>query len=47
MKCPRCQSHYIRKNGKPKGRQNYIFSEFGRQFIEYKNQKCFSDEINR
>ena len=39
MECPRCDSNHIRKNGK----QNYICVACGRQFIEYHNQKGYSD----
>ncbi len=47
MECPRCDSNHIRKNGKQRGKQNYICAECGRQFIEYHNQKGYSDEIKR
>ncbi len=47
MECPRCKSHHIRKNGKQRGKQNYICADCGRQFIEYHNQKGYSDEIKR
>ncbi len=47
MECPRCKSHHIRKNGKQRGKQNYICADCARQFIEYHNQKGYSDEIKR
>lgn len=47
MECPRCNSYHIRKNGKQRGKQNYICADCGRQFIEYHNQKGYSDEIKR
>uniref|UniRef100_A0A1D9GAK3 Transposase n=1 Tax=Moorena producens (strain JHB) TaxID=1454205 RepID=A0A1D9GAK3_MOOP1 len=34
MKCPRCQSCQIRKNGHRRGKQNYQCFDCGRQFVE-------------
>ena len=34
MKCPRCQSSHIRKNGHRRGKQNHICADCGRQFVE-------------
>jgi transposase-like protein len=34
MQCPVCQSRHIRKNGRKKGKQNYICVDCGRQFID-------------
>jgi hypothetical protein len=34
MKCPQCQSTSYRKNGRRKGRQNYLCKNCGRQFLE-------------
>ena len=47
MKCPRCDSNHICKNGKQRGKQNYICADCGRQFIEYHNQKVYSDKMKR
>ena len=47
MKCPRCDSNHIRKNGKQQRKQNYICADCGPQFIEYHNQKGYSDEMKR
>ncbi|WP_256364366.1 transposase-like zinc-binding domain-containing protein [Nostoc piscinale] len=47
MECPRCNSSHIRKNGRQRGKQNYICADCGRQFIEYHNQKGYGDEIKR
>ena len=47
MKCPCCDSNHIRKNGKQRSKQNYICAQCSRQFIEYHNQKSYSDEIKR
>ena len=34
MKCPRCESDQINRNGHKCGRQNYICRQCGRQFLE-------------
>lgn len=34
MECPRCVSTHIRKNGKQRGKQDYICVKCGRQFID-------------
>ena len=47
MKCPKCESNKICKNGRHHGKQNYICSECGRQFIEAYDQKGYRDEIKR
>lgn len=48
MQCPECRSKHIRKNGKNKGKQNYICAACGRQFItEYNAHKGYSDEFKR
>ena len=47
MKCPRCYSNHIRKNGEQRGKQNYICAECGCQFIEYHNTIGYSEEIKR
>ncbi len=48
MKCPECQSNHTNKNGKKKGKQNYICVDCKRQFIEcYKTHKGYSDSVKR
>jgi transposase-like protein len=48
MQCPECQSTYIRKNGKRKGKQNHICVTCGRQFIDrYDPLQGYSDEVKR
>ena len=47
MKCPRCASTHIRKNGKQRGKQNYICASCQRQFIESYDQKGYTEEIKR
>ena len=34
MQCPECQLTHIRKNGKSRGKQNYICVSYRRQFID-------------
>lgn len=47
MKCPRCASTHIRKNGKQRGKQNHICVKCGRQFINSYESKGYSEEIKR
>jgi transposase-like protein len=47
MECPRCASTHIRKNGKQRGKQNYICAKCGRQFIDSYEAKGYSEEIKR
>ena len=48
MQCPRCNSIYIRKNGKKQGKQNHICVGCGRQFIDaYDAPKGYSDDVKR
>ena len=43
MKCPRCASTHIRKNGKQRGKQNYICAACKRQFIDTYDQKGYGE----
>jgi len=46
MQCPECDSTHIRKNGKNKGKQNHIWVDCRRQFIEdYAPHQGYSDEV--
>lgn len=48
MQCPECKSNHINKNGREKGKQNYICVNCGRQFIDcYENQRGYSEEVKR
>jgi transposase-like protein len=48
MQCPECKSQHIRKNGKRKGKQNYICVPCGRQFIDdYEPHRGYSDSIRQ
>ncbi len=48
MQCPDCQSTHIRKNGKRRGKQNYICVSCRRQFIDsYTNAQGYSDDIKQ
>jgi transposase-like protein len=46
MKCPECKSTHVNKKGHKKGKQNYIFVECGRSFIEcYQLPKGYSQGV--
>lgn len=46
MQCPECGATHIRKNGKNKGKQNYICVDCHRQFIDvYAPPQGYSDEV--
>jgi transposase-like protein len=47
MKCPRCASTHIRKNGKKHGKQNHICVNCGRQFIDSYEQQGYPEEIKK
>ena len=48
MECPECRSTHINKNGKKKGKQNYICVYCGRQFIDrYEGDRGYSDRLRR
>ena len=48
MQCPDCQSTHIRKNGKRRGKQNYICVSCGRQFIDsYSAPQGYGDDIQQ
>ena len=45
MKCPKCQSDKIRKNGRRRGKQNYHCKICARQFIDQYTQRGYSKEV--
>jgi len=46
MRCPKCGSTHIRKNGIKSGKQNHICVDCKRQFIDnYDPPQGYSDEI--
>ncbi len=45
MKCLRCESTHTRKNGRQRGKQNYICVDCKRQFIEYYDHKGYREDI--
>ncbi len=46
MKCLRCESTYTRKNGRQRGKRNYILCvDCKRQFIEYYDHKGYAEDI--
>lgn len=44
MKCPKCESEQIRKNGHRSGKQNYLCKNCGRQFVESYSPKGYSED---
>ena len=42
MKCPRCESDQVRKNGRPKGRQRYLCKACRKHFFEPPGPQSFS-----
>ena len=48
MQCPECKSAHINKNGKNKGKQNYICVDCLWQFLDcYKTYRGYSNEFKR
>ncbi len=48
IKCPECKSTHVNKNGRKRGKQNYICVDCGRQFIDcHKVQQGYSGEVKR
>jgi len=48
MQCPECKSTHINKNGKKKGKQNYICVDCQRQFLDcYQTYRGYSNEFKR
>jgi transposase-like protein len=45
MKCPRCNSTQISKNGRRNGKQNYFCKQCKRQFLEFYASKGYSDDV--
>ncbi len=47
MQCPRCGATHIRKNGRQRGKHNYICVDCRRQFIQDYNLKGYSEQIKQ
>ena len=48
MKCPKCQSRHIRKNGHRRGKQNHICADCGRQFVDNPQiNRGYSDDVRK
>ncbi|WP_448515381.1 IS1/IS1595 family N-terminal zinc-binding domain-containing protein [Parathermosynechococcus lividus] len=48
MQCPECQSTHIRKNGRRRGKQNYICVSCYPQFVDnYSGAQRYSDDIQQ
>lgn len=47
MKCPKCGSSHIRKNGKRGDKQNHICADCGRQFIDHYSVLGYSQDVKK
>ena len=48
IECPECKSNHINKNGRKRGKQNYICVDCGRQFIDcYQPHYGYAQEVKR
>jgi transposase-like protein len=48
MECPECKSAHINKNGRKKGKQNYICVDCSRQFINnYQQHRGYTKETKQ
>lgn len=47
MKCPKCGSTEVNKNGHCRGKQNYRCKHCGRQFLEFYSSKGYSDDAKQ
>jgi transposase-like protein len=47
MKCPRCESTQINKNGHHHGKQNYLCKQCGRQFVEFYEFRGYSHDVKK
>ena len=47
MKCPRCESTHIRKNGHRQAKQNYICVDCKRQFLDQYDVRGYSDDVKQ
>ncbi len=45
MNCPNCQSTHVRKNGHRGTKQNYVYDDCGRQFIDSYSPKGYPDGV--
>jgi insertion element IS1 protein InsB len=47
MQCPLCNSSHVNKNGRKKGKQNYICFDCKKQFIDSYDRRGYAQEIKR
>jgi transposase-like protein len=47
MKCPKCSSERINKNGHHHSKQNFVCKACGRQFVESYEPKGYSDDVKQ
>jgi insertion element IS1 protein InsB len=45
MQCPVCNSNHVNKNGRKKGKQNYICFDCKKQFIDSYDRRGYAQEI--
>jgi transposase-like protein len=45
MKCPRCESTQVNKNGHHHDKQNYLCKQCGRQFVEFYGIRGYSNDV--
>lgn len=47
MNCPNCGSDQINRNGRCRGKQNYRCKSCGRQFVESRSTKGYSEDAKQ
>ena len=47
MRCPKCESERIVKNGRRKDKQNYLCRNCDRQFIDIYDQRGYSQAVKK
>ncbi|MBD2083074.1 IS1 family transposase [Leptolyngbya sp. FACHB-17] len=47
MNCPQCGSTHINKNGHCRGKQNYRCKSCGRQFVESRSARGYSEDAKQ
>lgn len=47
MECPKCKSDRVHKNGRKKGKQNYICAICRKQFIDSYDHRGYGQEIKQ
>jgi transposase-like protein len=47
MKCPRCESIQVNRNGHHHGKQNYLCKQCGRQFVAFYEPRGYSNDVKK